>query len=78
MSSFFRRAGAQIAKVLESSSDPGGAPNELQIYTKDVAGVTQLFCQRSDGSIVQIGGAWNVRGPFTAEPIPSGDFRDYR
>jgi hypothetical protein len=52
--SWFRRAGAEIARILERTANPGAVANELQLYAKDAAGVTQLFAQTSDGSIYQL------------------------
>lgn len=45
--------GAQIY-MQERVGDPGGIANSGAIYTKDVAGVTQLFFQRSDGTVAQL------------------------
>ena len=38
----------------DRSADPGGVAGLGQLYVKVVAGVTQLFFQRSDGTVVQI------------------------
>jgi hypothetical protein len=38
----------------ERAGDPGGVANKGKLYTKDVAGVTELFYQRSNGTVVQL------------------------
>ena len=43
-----------VMQIDEKAGDPGGTANAGKIYTKDVAGVTELFYQRSDGTVVQI------------------------
>jgi hypothetical protein len=53
--SFFRRAGALIARFFTSTADPGAAAGEFQLYSKgDGGGVTQLFGQSDDGTVHQI------------------------
>ena len=55
MVSFFRRAGAAIARVIESLIDPAAEADRALLYAKeDLAGVTQLFARASDGTISQI------------------------
>ncbi len=54
MSSFLRRAGSEIARLIARLTDPGGVANQVTIYTKDVAGVSQMFAQVSDGTIYQL------------------------
>ncbi len=50
MPSFFRRAGAQIARVLASAAAPGGSLlGIINQYARTVDGSTQLFSQDSDG-----------------------------
>lgn len=42
--SFFRRAGALIARCFNSAADPAAAAGEFQLYSKpDGGGVSQLF-----------------------------------
>ena len=66
MSSFFRRAGAQIARFF-NSVDPAAAANEFKLYSKDDGfGVQQLWGRSDDGTIHQI-------TPGTPGPIgPAG------
>ncbi len=43
-----------VMQIDERVGNPGGTGNAGKIYTKDVAGVTQLFYQRSNGTVVQV------------------------
>lgn len=53
--SFFRRAGALIARFFTSTIDPGAAAGEFQLYNKaDGNGVTQLFGRSDNGTVHQI------------------------
>ena len=52
--SFFRRAGALIARFFTSAADPAAAANEFQLYSKDDAGVSQLYGRSDDGTIHQL------------------------
>ena len=52
--SLFRRAGAKIAKFIESAVDPAQIANRILLYGKDVAGITELFSRASDGTISQL------------------------
>jgi len=49
-----RNAGAELLRLLKLAADPGGTAGEVQIYPKDVAGVTQLFAQAGDGTVSQL------------------------
>ncbi len=40
--------------IPESSTDPNAEADKAVIYSKDVAGVTQLFCRSSAGTIYQL------------------------
>lgn len=44
---------ADVLELLERVSDPGATADRGKAYTKDVAGVTQLFYQASDGTVAQ-------------------------
>lgn len=52
--SFFRRAGALVARILSSPADPGPEAGKAMLYAKDVDGTTQVFAQDSDGAVNQI------------------------
>ena len=52
--SFFRRAGALIARFFQSAADPAAEPGKILLYAKDVAGITQLFARLSDGTVTQL------------------------
>jgi len=54
MSSIVRRASSKLAKFLERAADPGGVTDTVQVYGKDVTGVTQLFAQNSAGTVYQL------------------------
>jgi hypothetical protein len=66
MSSFFRRAGAQLARFFKSV-DPAATPNEFTVYCKDDGiGDSQLWGRSDNGTIYQI-------TPGTPGPIgPAG------
>jgi hypothetical protein len=44
----------QEIELGERAGDPAAIANVGQVYTKDVAGVTQLFFQRDNGTVVQL------------------------
>lgn len=52
--SFFRRAGAAIARIFQSVADPAAETDKVLLYGKDVAGVSQLFARSDDGTVHQI------------------------
>ena len=53
--SFFRRAGALIARFFTSTGDPGSPTGEFQLYSKiDGNGDSQLFGESDNGSVYQI------------------------
>jgi hypothetical protein len=52
--SFFRRAGAAIARIFQSAADPAAEPDKVLLYAKDAAGVSQLFSRSDDGTVHQI------------------------
>ena len=58
--SFFRRAGAAIARIIQSTADPLAETDRVLVYGKDAAGVTQLFARASDGAISQLTPAASV------------------
>lgn len=49
-----RRPGADFLRLLEMAADPASAPDEVYVYPKDVAGVSQLFARVSDGTVYQL------------------------
>ncbi len=52
----FRLGGAEQLRVLERVGDPAAAANQVQVYAKDVAAVTNLFARLSDGTVFVIAG----------------------
>lgn len=52
--SFFRRAGALIARFFNSAVDPAAVATEFKLYSKDDGGVSQLFGRSDDGTVHQI------------------------
>lgn len=53
--SFFRRAGALIARFFASAADPVATADEFKLYSKnDGGGVTQLFGRSDNGTVHQI------------------------
>jgi hypothetical protein len=53
--SLIRRAGAQILKMLQSSSDPAAIPGAVQLYCKDEGGTAKLFVRDGSGSLTGLG-----------------------
>lgn len=54
MSSIVRRAGSKLLRLLARALDPGGTANEVKVYGKDVAGITELFAQTSGSTVNQL------------------------
>lgn len=52
--SFFRRAGAAIARIFQSPADPAAEADKVLLYGKDAAGVSQLFARSDDGTVHQL------------------------
>lgn len=53
--SFFRRAGALIARFFSSAADPATVATEFQLYSKvDGSGDSQLYGRSDDGTVYQI------------------------
>lgn len=52
--SIIRRAGAQLLKIIKRALDPTAEADRVQLYSKDVAGVSQLFAIASDGTVTQL------------------------
>jgi len=49
---------------LTETTDPAAVADQAVLYSKDVAGVTQLFVRLSDGTIVQISGVGGTASPI--------------
>ena len=67
--SFFRRAGAAIARFFKSAADPAAEPNKILMYSKDAGGAAQLFARSDNGTVYQItpaGAAAGSQGPPVA------------
>lgn len=62
--SILRRAGAEIARIIASASDPTAESNRTLLYSKLVGGVAQLFARDSSGTVHQISGASASRLPL--------------
>lgn len=54
--SFLRRAGAEIARLIASVSDPTAEASRALLYSKSASGVVQLFVRASNGDIYQLSG----------------------
>jgi hypothetical protein len=52
--SFFRRAGSAIARIFQSAVDPAAEADKVLLYSKDAAGVAQLFARSDDGIVHQL------------------------
>lgn len=46
--------GTDVLTVPESAADPAAVANQIQVYSKDDGGVTQLFARDSAGNIYQL------------------------
>ena len=55
--------------LLEQATNPGTVANTGYLYTKDVAGVTELFWYDSAGAIVQLTSAGVLKGPLPAADV---------
>jgi hypothetical protein len=44
----------KVVQVQETPADPGFVLDSILVYSKDVAGITQLFAQASDGTVTQL------------------------
>jgi hypothetical protein len=51
----FRKAGADILRVLQSASDPPAETNKALLYAKDSGGTTKIFMRDSAGTVAQVG-----------------------
>lgn len=51
MTSYFRRAGAEILRIIKQAANPAGAVGEVQVYGKDIYNATQPFAVTSDGVV---------------------------
>ena len=56
MTAYVRRAGADLARIVERATNPAAEPDRALRYAKDVNGVTQVFVMASDGTPHQISG----------------------
>lgn len=54
LTSYFRRAGAQLLRILAMPGDPGNGTGEVQVYGKTSGGVTDLYAQDSAGTVYQL------------------------
>jgi len=54
MTNLIRRAGAHVLKLLERTLDPGAVADLVQVYSKDVGGISQLFAQTEDSAVYQL------------------------
>ena len=71
MFSFFRRAGAQILRVLRALTAPASAAGEVQVYALDSAGVTELFARTTAGITQLTGVPTEVELDFGSTPVDS-------
>ena len=76
--SFFRRAGALIARFFTSAVDPAAVAGEFPLYSKiDGGGTTQLFGRSDDGTVHQITPATSGLTVETIPPPPTPPTSDY-
>lgn len=61
--SFLRRAGAEIARLIASASDPAAEASRALLYSKTVSGIVQLFVRASNGDVHQLSGLGRSRLP---------------
>jgi hypothetical protein len=51
----FRRAGAEILKILQVSSDPTAVAGQVSVYGKNSGGSTKLFMRNGAGTVTEVG-----------------------
>lgn len=78
MASFFRRAGAEIARIIRLLADPAAETDRMLVYSKEVAGVTQLFARSDDGTVHQLtpsagAGVITVQWTAVVDPVFGND-----
>ncbi len=49
--------------LTESGGDPATIPDTVQLYTKDVGGITELFSRNGDGDVAQVTSAGVINTP---------------
>lgn len=68
--------------IPESSVDPAPVADAVQIYAKDVAGITQFFARASDGTVFQLsniggGGAGPLFDTVITHAFTGGNFTHF-
>lgn len=74
--SFFRRAGALIARFFTSAADLAAAAGEFQLYSKPALGVSQLYGRSDDGTVHQITPTSTVSSNFWDPPATPHAYDD--
>jgi hypothetical protein len=77
MPDFFRRAGARILRVLQSSADPTVVGASAYLYAKLVGTVTQLFTRDSAGVVFQMTPPGIVGGTTISPAAITGTNNNY-
>jgi len=73
--SFLRRAGAEIARLIASASDPAAEASRALLYSKTVSGIVQLFVRASNGDVHQLSGLDKSRLPVLgADPAQEAGY----
>lgn len=64
-----------VAAFIEEAADPAAVLNNAQVYSKEIAGITQLFCRASDGTVYQLtppgAAAYTPGAPANWTPVPT-------
>jgi hypothetical protein len=74
----FRKAGAEILRVLESSGDPAAEADRALLYAKDSGGATKLFMRSSAGVIAEIGAAGSGSPSLSTPTAVSRNFNTFQ
>lgn len=73
--SFLRRAGAEIARLIASASDPAAEASRALLYSKTVSGIVQMFVRASNGDVHQLSGLDKSRLPVLgADPAQEAGY----
>jgi hypothetical protein len=72
-----RRGGAHILKLIESGADPAAIADVVQVYSKDDAGIAQLFARSSDGTVHQLTPSGGSSISITPAALAAGTTNNY-
>lgn len=65
----FRKAGAQILRIIQSAADPALEAGRVLLYGKDSGGTTKLFMRDSAGTVTEVGAGGGGGSPSLSTPV---------